>query len=89
MLPLPVPAMKLVPAMVSVVLPDPAAIVLGLSEEMAGAATVSVDAADVPEEFGLCTVMLREPAVSMALLGTVAVIEVAVPAVTVKAVEPI
>ena len=82
------PAIKLFPVTVRVVLEDPAAIDLGLSELMMGASTVNVDTADVAPPLGFCTVTLRFPALPSMLPGTVAVIEVAVPAVTVNAVPP-
>ena len=80
--------MKLVPVTVSVVPDDPAGSVLGLSELMTGAATVSVEAADVAPPLGFLTVTLRFPALAIMLPGSVAVIEVAVPAVIVSAVLP-
>ncbi len=80
--------MKLVPVTVSVVLDDPAGSVLGLSELMAGATTVTVDAVEVAPPFGFCTVTPRLATLPNMLPGTVAVIEVAVPAVMVSAVDP-
>ena len=79
--------MKLVPATVRVVLDDPAAIDFGVSELMVGATTEKVEALDLAPP-GFCTVTLRLATVPSMLLGMVAVIEVAVPAVTVNAVEP-
>ena len=87
-LPLVVPATKFVPVILSVVALEPAAMVLGLSDEIVGPDMVSVEADEVAP-LGFCTVTLREPVVAKTLLGTVAVMEVAVPAVRVKPVEPI
>jgi len=77
----------LVPVTVNVVAADPATTVFGLNDVIAGPLKVKVDA---PEAIapGFCTVMLRLPAVPSKLAGTVAVIDVAVPAVTVSAVLP-
>ena len=81
-----VPATKLVPVTVIGRL-DPATAVLGLREEIVGPHTETGDAAEeAPEEF--CTVTSRLPALPIRLVGRVAVIEVAVPAVTVSAVVP-
>jgi hypothetical protein len=85
--PLVVPAIKLVPVTVITVSPDPATTELGLNEVIAGALTVRWDAAEAAPP-GFCTVMLRVAAAASDAVGTVAVIEVAVPAVTVRAVEP-
>jgi hypothetical protein len=85
--PLVVPAMKLVPVTVIVVSPDPATTELGLNEVIAGALTVKCEAADVAPP-GFWTVMLSVAAAASEAVGTVAVIDVAVPAVTVNAVEP-
>lgn len=81
--------MKLVPATVSVVLDEPAAIDFGLSELIVGATTARVYALDVASSFGFCTVTLRLATLPSMLPGTVAVIDVAVPAVIVNAVLPI
>ena len=82
-----VPAMKLVPVTVTVVSPAPALTVAGLSVVMAGALTVKVLAAETwAVEPPLRTVRLTVPAEAMAAAGTVTEMEVAVPAVAVKAV---
>ena len=82
-----VPAMKLVPVMVRVVLAAPAVTDAGLNEVMDGPLTVNVLAAEVAV-LVFFTVMLLAPGVTMAVAGTVAVMEVAVPAVTVNCVVP-
>jgi len=82
-----VPAMKLVPVMVIGVSVEPATTVAGLIELIAGADTVTAFAADTAV-LVFCTVMLSEPAAASEAWGTVAVIEVAVPFVTVSAVVP-
>ena len=69
MLPLLVPATKLVPLTVSVVFADPAAMVFGVNEEMVGALTVKLLEPEVSSS--VATVTLIVPATSSAL-GTVA-----------------
>ena len=82
-----VPAMKFVPATVMAVSDDPAAIEFGVIELIAGTATVTVEAVETAPP-GFLTVRLSVPAVAREAEGTVAVMEVALPAVTVNAVEP-
>ena len=82
-----VPAMKLVPTIVMLVAAAPATAVDGVTEVMAGPFTVKVLAVEVAE-LPFLTVTLSGPGVTMAVAGTVAVIEVAVPAVTVNCVDP-
>ena len=74
----------MVPVTVRVVLGAPAAIVLGLRVVITGAATVRLEADEVAESLGFCTVTLNVPALDSRLLGRVAVMEVAVAAVTVS-----
>ena len=81
------PLTKLVPLTVSVNAGDPATVVDGDREAIVGAPTVRVEAVETAPP-GFLTVMLSEPALASDAVGTVAVIEVAVPAVTVRAVEP-
>ena len=80
--------MKLVPTMVTLVAAAPATALFGVTEVMAGPLTVNVLAADVAE-LPFFTVTLWAPAVTMDVAGTVAVMDVAVPAVTVNCVLPI
>jgi len=82
-----VPAMKLVPTMVTWVAAAPATALFGVTDVMVGPLTVNVLAAEVAE-LPFLTVTLSAPAVTMDVAGTVAVIEVAVPAVTVNWVAP-
>ena len=69
-------------------MPAPAAMVFGLMEVIAGAATVKTAAFEVAELLGFCTVTLSGPALPNKLEGTVAVICEALLAVVVKAVVP-
>jgi hypothetical protein len=85
--PLVVPAMKLVPLIVIAVSLEPVTTEFGLIDVIAGALTLRLEAADVTPP-GFCTVMARVPDAASEAVGTVATIEVAVPAVTVNAVEP-
>ena len=78
-----VPGTKLVPAIVTVVAAAPAATEAGVNEVIFGPTTVSTLAAE-SEVMLFCTVRLRVPGVVMAVDGTVAVMLVAVPAVTVN-----
>ena len=73
-----VPAMKLVPVMVMVVLGEPAAIVLGLIEEIAGPFTVNALAVD-EEVLVFLTVTFSDPEAASCALVTAAVSEVALP----------
>lgn len=75
-----VPAMKLVPAMVMVVSPDPAMIEDGVSELILGPLTVNTLAAEAAA-LVFFTTTFSAPAVAIAVAGTVTVIDVAVPAV--------
>jgi hypothetical protein len=79
--------MKLVPVTVIVVSPDPATTELGVKEVMAGALAVKCEAGDAAPP-GFWTVILSVPAAASEAVGIVAVIDVAVPAVAVNAVEP-
>ena len=79
--------MKLVPTMVTLVAAAPATALFGVTDVMVGPLTVNVLAAEVAE-LPFLTVTLSAPAVTMDVAGTVAVIEVAVPAVTVNWVAP-
>jgi hypothetical protein len=79
--------MKLVPVTVMVVSGEPATTELGLKDAIAGALTVRWDAAEAAPP-GFLTVILSEAAAASEAVGTVAVIEVAVPAVATSAVEP-
>jgi len=81
------PLTKLVPVTVSVKATSPAEAEVGLSEAMAGPATVKVDAEDVAPP-GLCTVRLSGPAAATMVGGKIAVMDVDVPAVTANAVVP-
>jgi hypothetical protein len=81
------PLKKFVPVTVSVKGAPPAAIEVALSEVIVGPTTFRVDAADVVPP-GLCTVRLSLPVVATMLAGMVAVMDVAVPAVTVNAIAP-
>ena len=76
------------PVTVSVVLDAPAAIVLGLRAVIIGAATVMLEAVEVAEALGFCTVTLKGPALDSRLLGMVATMDVALADVTVSAVVP-
>ena len=82
------PLRKFEPFTVIVKADAPAAMLLGLSELTVGAATVKMDAVDVAPPLGFLTVTLRFPALAIMLPGSVAVMEVAVPAVIVSAVLP-
>jgi len=79
--------MKLVPTMVTLVAAAPATALFGVTDVMAGPLTVNVLAADVAVLVFL-TVRLCAPAVTIEVAGMVAVMEVAVPAVTVSWVVP-
>ena len=81
------PLRKLVPVTVSVKAEEPATAVAEDRVVIVGAPTVRVEAVEIAPP-GFLTVMLSEPALASDAVGTVAVIEVAVPAVTVRAVEP-
>ena len=59
--PLPVPAMKFVPAIVSIVSPDPAVIVLGFSEVIAGPFTLNALAVE-DDVLVFFTVTFADPA---------------------------
>ena len=78
-----VPAMKFVPVTVSVVLAAPAVTEVGLSEVIVGPFTVNVLAVDAAVLVFL-TVRLCAPGVTIEVAGIVAVMDVAVPAVTVN-----
>ena len=78
---------KFVPVTVSVKALPPACAVVGESELMVGDATVSWAAAVVAPP-GFFTVIAKVPGEARLAVGTVAVTLVAVPAVTVRAVEP-
>jgi len=79
--------MKFVPVTVRVVLAAPAVTDVGLSEVMVGPLTVNVLAAEAAV-LVFFTVRLSAPGVTMEVAGMVAVMDVAVPAVTVNWVEP-
>jgi len=81
------PLTKFVPATVSVNAAPPASAEVGLREVIVGPATVNVDAEDFAPP-GLCTVMLSAPVLAIRVGGSVAVIDVEVPAVTASAVAP-
>lgn len=72
--------MKLEPAMVMAVSPDPAMIDDGVSEVIFGPLTVKTLAAEAAA-LVFFTTMFNDPGAAIALAGTVTVIEVAVPAV--------
>ena len=82
-----VPAMKFVPVTVIVVAAAPAVTEAGLNDVMAGPLTVKVLAVDAAVLVFL-TVRLCAPGVTMEVAGMVAVMDVAVPAVTVNWVVP-
>ena len=82
------PFRKFVPVTVRVKSEAPAAMLLGLRVPTVGAWEVSVTAADVAPPFGFLTVTFKLPALDSALDERVAVMDVAVPAVTVNAVLP-
>ena len=82
-----VPATKFVPVTVMVVAAAPAVTEAGLTELMAGPFTVNVLAVDAAVLVFL-TVRLCAPDVTRDVAGMVAVMEVAVPAVTINWVEP-
>jgi hypothetical protein len=79
--------MKFVPVTESVKERSPANSEAGLNEVMVGPTMVTENAADVAPP-GLCTVRLSLPVEASRLAGTVAVMDVMLPAVTTKAVEP-
>ena len=81
------PVTKFVPATVSVKSAPPAAAVAGVSEAILGAPIEKMDGVDAAPP-GLCTVTLRFPALVIDAAGTVAVMLVAVPAVTVNGTVP-
>jgi hypothetical protein len=62
--------------------------VLGFKAVIVGAASVMLEAVEVAESLGFCTVTLNVPTLDSKLLGMVAVMDVAVAAVTVSAVVP-
>jgi hypothetical protein len=82
------PLRKLVPVTVIVNAAPPATAELGLIDVIAGALTAMLEADEVAPP-GFFTVMPTLPEEASEAVGTVAVIEVAVPAVATKAVEPI
>ena len=77
----------MVPVTVSVVAADPATTDFGLIDAMVGPVTVNGEEMEVAPP-GFCTVTPRLPAVPSRVLGMVAVMDVAVPAVTLSAVAP-
>ena len=79
--------MKFVPVTVRVVLAAPAETEVGLNEVMVGPLTVNVLPAEAAVLVFL-TVRLSAPGVTMDVAGMVAVMDVAVPAVTVNWVAP-
>jgi len=79
--------MKLVPATVMVVAAAPAVTEAGVREVIAGALIVKVLCGETAAVV-FFTVMLCAPGVTIEVAATVAVIEVAVPAVTVNCVDP-
>ena len=81
------PPTKFVPATLRVKGAPPATAEVGLSDVMVGPTTVTVEAEDVAPP-GLCTVNFRLPVLATSLAGMAAVMDVAVPAVTAKTVEP-
>ena len=81
------PLRKFVPVTVMVNAAPPATAELGLSVVIAGALTAILEAAEAAPP-GFLTVMPTLPEEAREAVGTVAVIEVAVPAVTARAVEP-
>jgi hypothetical protein len=81
------PLRKLVPVTVMVNAAPPATAELGLSDVIAGALTTMFEAAEVAPP-GFLTVTPTLPEEASEAVGTVAVIEVAVPAVATRAVEP-
>ena len=78
-----VPAMKFVPVTVSVVLAAPAVTEAGLREVIVGPFTVNVLAVEAAV-LVFFTVRFSAPGVTMEVAGIVAVMDVAVPAVTVN-----
>jgi hypothetical protein len=81
------PLRKFVPVTVMLKAAPPTTAELGLSELIVGALTVKLEADDAAPP-GFLTVIASGPEVASDAVGTVAVIEVAVPAVTTRAVEP-
>jgi hypothetical protein len=81
------PLRKFVPVTVSVKAAPPAMAEFGLIEVIVAGLAVTWEAEDAAPP-GFCTVMLRVAAEAREAVGMVAVIDVVVPAVTVKAVLP-
>jgi hypothetical protein len=81
------PLKKFVPVTVSVNAAAPATAEVGLNEVIVGPTTVTVDAEDLAPP-GFCTVRLSLPVLAATLTDIVAVMDLAVPAVTVNAVVP-
>jgi len=81
------PLTKFVPVTLSVKGAPPATAEVGFSDVIAGPTTLRVEVDDVAPP-GLCTVRLSLPVLATMLAGMVAVMDVAVPAVTANAVVP-
>ena len=81
------PLTKFAPVTVSAKGAPPATAEVGLSDVISGPTTVRVEVDDVAPP-GLCTARLSLPVLASMLAGMLAVMEVAVPAVTANAVVP-